>query len=282
MRNNTCDSLEPRCLLSSMELDGRVLRVAGDHEADIITITVFRRAVTVDLNGALQTFSTRKARRIEVRAGDGADTITLVGKVARATIFGEAGDDTITGGLRTDSIYGGAGDDELHGGGRRDSLYGEAGNDQLFGEDGPDWISGGEGDDLMDGAGGNDWLLSEAGSDTLIGGDRHDTASYQARVEDLQLSLDDQLNDGAAGEIGNIHSDVEDIWSGSGNDTITGSDHNNALFGGDGNDSIQGLAGRDFLHGQAGDDYLHGGSGKDFGRGGKGRDTLVSCENDIW
>lgn len=68
--------------------------------------------------------------------------------------------------------------------------------------------------------------------------------------------------------------------SGSGNDSITGSDGNDILNGGGGNDSVQGLNGDDVLSGNAGRDSIYGGDGNDTLNGGTDADSMNGGLND--
>ena len=81
---------------------------------------------------------------------------------------------------------------------------------------------------------------------------------------------------------------IEDLDTGSGNDTITGNAADNTIRAGFGNDTVDGGAGNDTLNGQGGNDSLSGGDGADslfgaFGfdtlEGGAGNDTLDGEQN---
>lgn len=76
---------------------------------------------------------------------------------------------------------------------------------------------------------------------------------------------------------------IENVSSGSGNDTISGNDADNRFasfggndrqFGGSGDDTMAGGTGRDTLNGQTGDDVMRGDKGSDTLNGGHGGDTL--------
>jgi hypothetical protein len=87
----------------------------------------------------------------------------------------------------------------------------------------------------------------------------------------VTIKLDDQRNDGVAGE-DFIHDDVEDVAAGMpsvGNDTLVGSQFDNFLYGDGGNDDITGGAGADILQGGAGNDTIHAQDGI--------VDTAISC-----
>jgi Ca2+-binding RTX toxin-like protein len=98
-------------------------------------------------------------------------------------VFGEEGDDQLSGGAGLDQLIGGLGNDLLLGDGENDTLFGAEGNDQLQGGDGNDTLLGeagmdvlfGEaGDDTLWGDDGDDQLAGDAGNDVLIGGTGHD------------------------------------------------------------------------------------------------------------
>jgi Ca2+-binding RTX toxin-like protein len=182
---------------------------------------------------------------------------------------------------------------EVHGGDGNDTIVTGSGNDSLFGDND---------NDLLDGAGGDDDTHGGAGIDT---------ADFSNRTNNLNISLDDVANDGGIGAHDNIHTDIEVVLGGYGNDIITGDDANNTLTGSGGNDTLEGMGGDDWLdggvggvavyaqntgndllyggdgndtlhasdygnctlYGEAGNDYLHGWGGNDYLSGGDGNDT---------
>ena len=188
--------------------------------------------------------------QLQASLGDGNDTMTVQANLPTSIDAG-GGNDTISGGPAADTENG---------------------------QDGADTISGGAGDDTLNGGAGNDLLLAEAGADgtdSLSGGDGVDTASYAARADPLQLSLDDQPNDGLVGNAtDNVHTDVENLIGGSGGDSLSGDPAANQLDGGPGNDSLAGQAGDDALTGGTGDDSESGGDGADAMSGDAGNDSL--------
>jgi hemolysin type calcium-binding protein len=134
------------------------------------------------------------------------------------------------------------------------------------------------------------------GADEIVGGDgTGDLVDYVNRDGDVTYTgQDDLANDGEAGELDNVHSDVEWVYGGAGDDSLTGTDNTNGGFndlrGMYGDDTEYGLAGndwldlhsawgRDHLYGGAGDDKLDGGTGKkvDYLDGGDG--TGDRCRN---
>jgi hypothetical protein len=90
----------------------------------------------------------------------------------------------------------------------------------------------------------------------------------------VNVTLDGNANDGAAGEGDNVEPDVEDVTGGSAADTLVGNNSDNQLDGGAGDDTISGGGGNDGLLGGPGRDTIDGGSGRDLLNGGSGADTL--------
>jgi Ca2+-binding RTX toxin-like protein len=146
------------------------------------------------------------------------------------------------------SINGGDGEDTLTGGPREDSMDGGNGNDSVF---------GGDGNDDLQGGGSN---FSAGGTDVLDGQGGTDDAFYERELA-VNISLNDQADDGFPGEGDNVI--VERVVTGGGDDVLRGNDGPNAFDGGDGNDSISGLGGNDLLFGESGSDGLDGGAGSD-------------------
>jgi Ca2+-binding RTX toxin-like protein len=235
--------------------------------------------------------------RLELRMGDGANTVhvnghvpaTITGVGASSNQFlGGQGNDVLVGDFNKDKLDGGFGDDRLIGGGGDDELQGGTGADELRGELGNDSLNGG----------------MDVNGDDLIGGAGADSATYTGRSIGISVSLDGAANDGALGEGDNVGTDIERVHGGSGddrivaqaglvtnalygyrgNDTLVGGGAGDSLDGGQGSDSISGGAGLDELRGQAGNDSLEGGAAKDgldggldddLLQGGPGRDQMI-------
>ena len=121
---------------------------------------------------------------------------------------------------------------------------------------------------------GDDFLSANVASGRVdfVGGDGVDAgflfAQSMGPFQDVTVTLDDQSNDGPAGGTSNWHSDVEDIFTGSGSDTITGSPGPNTIrsdasptgYGfnsfGAGNDTIDPGGGSDHVYSAGGDDTI--------------------------
>jgi len=224
------------------------------------------------------------------------------------TMFGMAGNDSLSGSDGDDRAYGGVGDDGLFGFGGDDRLVGDTGRDTIFGHSGADSIDagadndsvrggndddsiyGGTGDDILRGDNGNDILDGAAGADTLEGGEGIDTAGYAGSAAGVIVSLaagrgysGDATGDTLSGieqVLGSEHADqlggdVRDnaLWGRGGDDTLSGAEGADTLKGGAGVDALYGGAGNDQLYGEDGNDLLYGGPGADRLDGGAGIDT---------
>ena len=103
----------------------------------------------------------------------------MFGEDGNDFLSGDAGDDIMFGDNGNDTIIGGLGNDALSGGDNDDQLFGEAGDDLLSGGAGIDEIIGGAGNDIASGGAGDDTLVGGRGNDLFIFEDLggHDTVS---------------------------------------------------------------------------------------------------------
>ncbi|XPV69995.1 MAG: hypothetical protein ACNI25_05315 [Halarcobacter sp.] len=181
----------------------------------------------------------------QVNISDGSkDTLIDIEK-----IVGTKQDDNISGDANNNIFEGNAGDD---------TLLGKEGDDTLRGGAGDDIINGGAGSDILDGGIGDDTFISSVndGIDYIDGGADNDTVDYSLETSTVSVQLDGlntstvYINGVANDQLDNI----ENITSGSANDTLIGDSNNNTL---------KSNAGDDTLIGGAGDDYLDGGNEAD-------------------
>jgi Ca2+-binding RTX toxin-like protein len=170
---------------------------------------------------------------------------------------------TVSVAFAQDSVFVGTdGDDVLAGTPADDSLYGRAGNDALLGLGGKDELDGGP------------------GADGISGGSGDDSVSYTGAP--VNVTLDGQANDGAAGEGDNVLPDVEDVYGTDGPDVIVGSAAENTIDGNAGDDRITGGPGADGLFGSEGDDQIDSRDGSpDSVDCGPGNDSVLYDANDI-
>jgi Ca2+-binding RTX toxin-like protein len=207
------------------------------------------------------------------------------------TITGNAGNNTLDGGIETsaqaDTLLGGKGDDTYI---VRDSLdvvteVASQGSDTVVsslaaytltanvetlklasgtanlngtGNTTANTIIGNDGNNVLDGGSGDDTLIGGLGTDTLIGGAGIDLVSYEAETTGVSASLHPE-EDGP-----DSYATIENLRGGSGNDDLRGNDVANRLEGGAGNDILIGYLGNDTLDGGVGDgDFLMGEGGND-------------------
>lgn len=206
--------------------------------------------------------------------GNGTDTVDYSARTAALTITmdGVAANDGESGELDNVKVD----CENVKGGSAADTITGNLSNNKIWGGNGNDTLNGGAGDDIF---------AAEAtadGNDTMVGGAGVDTMDYSARSAALTAVLDGTT---ASGDLGNseadiIGADVENLWGGSGNDSLTGNASANELVGGAGDDTLTALDGDDTLEGGGGSEnnVLACGNGIDiaFGEGSGGSKT--NCE----
>lgn len=160
------------------------------------------------------------------------------------------------------------------------------GHNLIVGTNRNDTIYGTPGDDVIYGGAGNDDIDGGPGADDIHGGPGFDAALYGGRTTSVIVTLDNLANDGQAGEGDNVHTDVEQIYGGSGSDRLVGDLVSNApaelIDGGPGNDFIVGGSGENHLYGGAGNDYMNSFNGKvDVVNCGSGNDRVVADASDV-
>ncbi|MFA9270279.1 MAG: calcium-binding protein [Baekduiaceae bacterium] len=205
----------------------------------------------------------------QLRGDTGTDTVTYSGGAANVRITldgfsddGAAGEadnvattvENAIGGNGSDVIVGSSAANVLRGGPGNDTADGAGGNDTVLGEDDNDTLRGGLGTDALGGGNGNDSLAGDAGNDTLAGDAGTDTATYAGVNAALTLSIDGAANDGAVGEGDNVTPTTENLISGNGADTITGSAAANVISAGPGTDNVDSGAGNDTVNVRNGDE----------------------------
>lgn len=175
-----------------------------------------------------------------INGDDGDDFIFDGGTVGREqamghdTVHGGQGNDTIfyAGSTEAANLYGDQGNDLITGSGGNDVIFGDGGQTSNL-SDGADVIRGGRGDDIIHGGGGNDTIRGSVGegADSVYAGDGDDYVSYFS--DDAGVTLHgDAGNDVLVGGLG-----ADEIFGGDGNDIIDSRPGGgNDLHGGAGND----------------------------------------------
>ena len=248
----------------------------------------------------------------------GAGNDTIAAGVGHDMLYGGDGDDELAGGDGDDELAGGKGDDSMDGGRGRDladfsaaaggvtvnflsglatgegkdtvagleDLTGSSGNDFLTGNAGDNSISGGAGNDTVAAGAGNDTISGGTGNDIVDGGSGVDTIDFHSVSVNLAVDLTAGT---ASGQGKDSLVAIENVYCGSGNDTVVGDAGNNFLQGGAGNDELIGGQGDDILAGGAGvdtSDFSDATSGVIINLSadnatGQGRDQLLDIENAV-
>jgi Ca2+-binding RTX toxin-like protein len=225
-------------------LSDGLLSVIGTGESDSINIQLEGASVIVSVGSTTKSFAASAVNVLSVYGLLGNDTITNE-TLLKATLRGNAGDDTIFGGADDDRIHGGSGNDSLWGRDGVDRIYGEDGIDSCYGNGGNDRIEGGAQPDHIRGNGGRDKLFGNGGNDKIYGGESGDW-----------------------------------IYGQPGRDEIWGEGGNDRLYGDDGEaDILHGNAGDDvFITLDGAVDDLFGDGGRDSAYCDK-NDLLISIES---
>ena len=160
------------------------------------------------------------------------------------------------------------------------SLWGQRGDDSLSGGEGPDYLWGGKGDDTLMGGGGFDFLEGGAGADTLDGGGggSRDYAGYE--LSDAGVTIDLAMGTAEGGHAeGDTLTSIESVWGSRYADSITGDAGRNNFVGGAGADTLDGGAGFDITWYVDSDAGVTVNLGTGTGQGGYAEgDTLTGIE----
>ena len=297
----------PASAATTATFSSGVLTVLGDAADNSIVISRDAAGRILVNNGAVAvvggspTVANTALIRVFGRAGN--DSISLDeanGALPRANLFGDANNDTLTGGSGGDQLFGQAGTDTLLGRGGFDILIGGGGNDTLTGGDADDQVFGQGRNDRMIWNPGDDTDLNEggAGADTVEvngggGAEQFTTTANGTRVRfdrvnpapfaiDIgtseKLVLNANGGDDSFSATGNLAALIQiTVDGGAGGDTILGSNGVDVLLGGDGDDFVDGQQGNDVGFLGAGNDTFQWdpGDGSDTLEGQDGTDTML-------
>lgn len=170
-------------------------------------------------------------------------------------------------------------DDRILAGAGNDTVLAGRGDDSVEGGDGNDLVRGGQGDDTLFGQAGNDTIRGDSGNDSIIGGDGRDSVRGGTGDDVIDTSgsgvpLPDRGYPGLYPADTNPTNDLDTVFGGQGNDTITTGDDADLIYGGFGNDSINGGFDDDTISGNQGNDTIIGGEGSDDIYAGQGNDLV--------
>lgn len=181
--------------------------------------------------------------------GAGANTIDYSGETASVNV--NLTTNSATGaGIGTDSITNfsvvrlGSGDDTATGTGSADTFYDGAGDDNISGGNGDDIFYAGAGDDVLSGQGGDDWIyFTDVTADVTVNLATSSAFSTETGTDTI--------------------SSFSRVFTGSGDDNITGCGCSNIINSGAGDDIIDAAGGVDTIYSGSGADTITGGSGAD-------------------
>lgn len=152
--------------------------VSGTSGNDAVTIAMSAGVISVTgLPAQITIAHADTFDALQVTAASGNDVInggTLPAAALSLDMFGESGNDNLTGGAGKDFLSGGIDNDTMNGGGGNDWLESGSGNDSLIGGLGDDVLIGHSGNDTIVGGAGNDWvryLEPLDGHDLIVGFD---------------------------------------------------------------------------------------------------------------
>lgn len=254
---------------------GDLLRIAANAPSGVIDggPETFVRNDPSDGDGDTVDFGNNRTTAITVDIDGQGDDGTQAGSGPPATVAELVNVlptvENVTGTTANDSLTGSERDNVLTGGDGNDSLTGLAGEDTLVGGAGNDTQVGGDGNDSCDQGG-----ATAEGNDSCDGGAGVDTVDYSARTQNVIVNQTDGdgpggASDGQAGESDTVFANVENIFTGSGADTVTGSGVDN---------DIRTNAGTDLINAGDGADVLRGGADNDQVNGQGGNDTVVETD----
>ena len=222
-------------------VDSRLAAVVNGGDGDDDITLGFGRAFGEAGADVLETTGARGAFGLAISPGQNPD---LWEPVFAPLAEGYGG---IDGGEGDDELVSNAGQEILEGRGGNDTLSGGEGGDQLLGGSGADTLRGEDGPDRLDGDSDIDGPAGDSASDTLDGGPGLDTLAWAHRADGVFVDLDDNgTQDGVVGE-GEDVTQTEIVLTGSGDDTILGTDANETFDLGRGADAVAAGDGRDTL-----------------------------------
>ncbi len=249
--------------------------IRGGIGTDAIRFTALTSGVTASL--ASGTYSATSA------TGTLNSIENMTGTAFADTLTGDAGDNVIDAGLGDDIISGGAGIDTAvlsgninapfnrgafanlttgtsTGGSGTDTLIGI---ENLTGSDFTDHLTGNAGNNALNGGASSDAFFATQGVDVYNG----DTGNHDTVYFTGQPGVTASLATGTYSFDANNHgtmTNIDDLFGGANNDSLTGDAVANILDGMEGNDTVAGGLGNDEIWGGAGSDTLIADGGNDY------------------
>ena len=219
---------------------GRSLWISDLHDSSSNTNAVIHQAAGKDANE--RTLEKIRYKGVEYTIADTKTTGNDFLSGNDATIEGDNGDDYLVAGGLTTKLDGGAGNDIMVSGRGTVSMSGGAGNDTFFNNTTNKSVN-------IDGGTGTNTLYHLGSNGVTV--DLGATADAQGRVTSISNNVTSYIKN------------IQNLYGGESNDTLTGDSGANILAGLYGDDTLDGAGGDDTLIGGAGNDTLIGGAGND-------------------
>ena len=150
---------------SAPDDNGNVIIHTNNGGPDKITLTTIKAAdgtknIAITINGITSFYDQAGTNSITINTDGGADSIIADNTITTKLIVNAGeGDDTVVGGAGTNFLFGQGGNDKITGGCKGDVIEGGAGRDTCLGLGGNDIIVGGPNNDSMNGGDGEDILI---------------------------------------------------------------------------------------------------------------------------
>ena len=275
----------------------------GGNLASATSITNFETFATAAGGNVAITLTAAQVSGMTLTATTTAsDTFTVTGSAGAQTVTGSGGADTIDGGTGNDTIGGGAGVDNLTGGADNDVFTGSATN--LNGDTIADFntgidtikitgVTGLTSTDLQFTGGvltvdvDKDDVFGSAGDAAItLSGTLNGSFSVADNAADSDITFTVAVSSNNGGSTGTFtplsgrgsrvdgNDSADSVFSGTGDDIVTGRNGQDTLSGGAGTDLIYGNTDSDLLYGNLGNDTLYGGKDTDTVFGGQSADVV--------
>ena len=181
----------------------------GEEGSDLYVLNIGATSVTEDVAGtgsdtiesAVANLQGSYYTNVEVLQLTGSQNLSIYGGAGAGDatqLYGNSGNNGITGYTLDETMDGGAGADSIWAGDGDDSITGGQGNDELYAEDGDDFVDGSFGDDIVWGGDGLDTLVGGTGADVFLFVAASDFAGTLGtvieQISDFSTADGDQIN----------------------------------------------------------------------------------------
>ncbi|HYO08592.1 MAG TPA: hypothetical protein VER17_06430 [Tepidisphaeraceae bacterium] len=230
---------------ADVQLTNGTLLVSGTTGNDTVTLDSSNGNARLSRNGTVTTYPLASVTRLSVYGLAGDDTVTLALDIPSLVQSGD-GNDTVTTAGGADTVNGGAGVDAITTNAGNDSIDAGDGNDSILAGDGDDLALGGNGNNTIHGGAGVDSIGGGTGNDSIDGGTGASTISGNGG-NDFIRSDGGLVQGGDQSEtiVGGLGGGRMEITAGKGNDSITTGGGNDKISSTGGNPTVNSGGGSD-------------------------------------